>query len=150
MFSSESASPKSTLRFPGNNGPNPRVASLSHRMEITAYVRPWKQPQQETIIACKKKKNRIPKFVLTLLVYVILTFFSCYTKNVVCIQFISILSLILIAKCIDFINNFIYHTLFCATLKMTLICETNRWSMFFLTSSLARYSQGGIKATKTK
>ena len=52
IFSRPTASPKSTLRWPGNNGPKPRVASLSQLMEMTANVRPWKQPQHETIIAC--------------------------------------------------------------------------------------------------
>nr|GME09149.1 Uncharacterised protein [Ipomoea batatas] len=48
---SAAASPKSTLRLPGNKGQNPRVASLSQLMDIAASVRPWKQPQHETIIA---------------------------------------------------------------------------------------------------
>lgn len=51
IFSREFASPKSTLRLPGNKGPKPRVASLSQLIDITANVRPWKQPQHDTMIA---------------------------------------------------------------------------------------------------
>ncbi|KAG4982861.1 hypothetical protein JHK82_027708 [Glycine max] len=54
ILSSASASPKSTLRLPGNKGPKPRVASLSQLKDMTPSVRPWKQPQHETIIAWNK------------------------------------------------------------------------------------------------
>lgn len=50
IFSSPSSSPKSTLRIPGNKGQNPWVASLSQLMDMAANVRPWKQPQYETIM----------------------------------------------------------------------------------------------------
>lgn len=54
ILSSASTSPKSTLRLPGNKGPKPRVASLSQLKDMTPSVRPWKQPQHETIIAWNK------------------------------------------------------------------------------------------------
>lgn len=50
IFSRAASSPKSTLRCPGVNGQNSRVASLSQLIEIAASVRSWKQPQHETMI----------------------------------------------------------------------------------------------------
>ena len=87
-------------------------------MEIIAYVRPWKQPQQETIIAYKKKHNSqmcFNTFGLCHFDFFFLLHEECR------MQYISSLSLILIAKCIDFIKKKnLSHTILCNTQNDTL------------------------------